>query len=261
MLLLGQAATPARAGISVVGGLSRESVVRPGARTEGRIVLRNTGSETQQVRVFQTDYRFTCDGRNDYGEPGSTPRSNARWLALTPSQLTVPAGATESAYYTLHVPDDPTLTGTYWSIVMVEPIPGQALEPPRPDEGKAKLGLQSVVRYGIQIVTHIADTGTRALRFVDRQLVATQAGQRILQMDAESTGERWLVPLLWAELYDAQGALVGRFEGGKYRIYPGCSVRYRVDLTGVPPGHYKALVVADNGDDHVFGAQYELDLE
>lgn len=260
VLALLLAAGPGRAGINVVGGLGRELVLQPGARSEGRILLRNSGPQAQQVSIYQTDYRFWCDGRSEYGEPGTTPRSNATWLTVTPRQLTVPAGGTESVHYAVHVPEDPALIGTYWSIIMVEPLATPEASSDRIDDGQHRMGLRAVVRYGVQVVTHISDTGTRQLRFIDRQLVATEDGRRLLQLDAECVGERWLVPLVWTELYDQNGILVGRFEGGKYRIYQACSVRYRMDLTDVPPGHYKALVVADNGDDHVFGAQYELEL-
>lgn len=253
--------SPAWSTISVVGGLSRESVVKPGDKSDSRIVLLNNSDQPQTVRIYQADYQFWCDGRNDYGTPGSTPRSNAKWLTVTPGQVTVAAGATESIYYTINVPQDAALTGTYWSIVMVEPISGEALEPPKPEDGKSKIGLRTVMRYGIQVITQIGTTGIRDMRFADKRLVADTAGRSDLQLDIENTGERWLVPTVWAELFDANGAQVGRFDAMRARIYPGCSVRYRVNLTGVPTGHYKALVVADNGDEHVFGAQYDLDLK
>jgi len=110
------------------------------------------------------------------------------------------------------------------------------------------------------MLTHIGDTGTRKIKFLDKKLFS-QDGKTILQMDIENIGERWLTPTLWVELYDNQGTELGRFESGKRRIYPSCSVRYKVDLTDVPEGKYKALVVADNGDEYVFGAKYDLGIE
>lgn len=245
--------------VSVLGGLTREIVLQPGARSEGRIVLRNNTDQPQEVKVYQTDYLFWADGRNEYGEPGSTPRSNARWIVYTPHQLTVPPKATESVYYTIQVPQQADLRGTYWSMLMVEPISAETLEPPRQEEGKVTIGIRTVLRYGIQMVTHIGDTGERNLRFADRQLVV-EGGKRTLRLDLENTGERWLRPTVWAELFDERGMSLGRFEGGRFRIYPGCSVRYQIDLSEVPAGKYRALIVADNGDEYVFGAQYELDL-
>ena len=85
-------------------------------------------------------------------------------------------------------------------------------------------------------------------------------GKRQLLVDVENTGERWLRGTLWVELYAKEGALVGRFDAGRLRMYPGTSVRYTVDLAGVLAGSYKALIVIDCGDDDVFGANVNLVL-
>lgn len=143
---------------------------------------------------------------------------------------------------------------------MVEPLSKSALEPPSLEEGKVKVGLQAVFRHAVQVVAHIGDTGTRAMEFVDRRL-EVKDGKIFLILGAKNTGERWLVPTLYVDLYDGSGYKLGRFEGGKLRIYPGCSVRYSINLGALNPGKYSALVIADNGDEHVFGARYALEIK
>ena len=143
---------------------------------------------------------------------------------------------------------------------MVEPVSAGTLEPPEPEKDKAKVGVRTILRYAIQFVTHIGQTGVRGMKFVDRRLVVHD-GRRTLELDAENTGERWLRPLVWAEIFDQAGAALGRFDGQRLRIYPGCSVRFLIDLSSLPPGNYSALVVADSGDENVFGARYELAIE
>ena len=143
-LLAGVGAGTAWAGpVSVIGGLTREATLQPGGRTEGRIILRNNSNEPQEVKVYQTDYLFWADGRNEYGEPGSTPRSNARWIVHSPQQLTLPPKGTESVDYALQVPAQEGLSGTYWSVLMVEPIAAETLEPPKAEEGKVILEEQT----------------------------------------------------------------------------------------------------------------------
>lgn len=244
--------------VLVVGGLTREATVQPGGKTEGKIILRNTSDKPQEVRLYQTDYLFWADGRTDYGEPGKSPRTNARWIGYTPKQLTLAPNGTDSIYYTIEVPKEDNLSGTYWSMLMVEPISGETIEPPKTKD-RPSIGIRTVSRYAIQIVTHIGDTGKRDIKFLDKT-VLIEEGKKTLQIDIENTGERWLIPLVWAELYDEKGVSIGRFDGGRLRIYPGCSVRYRIDLSNVPEGKYKAIIVADNGDEYIFGAQYDLKL-
>jgi hypothetical protein len=263
------------ASVLVMGELTREKALQPGESFEGTISLKNTGETSCRVNVYQTDYLFYADGSNIYGKPGTAVRSNTDWLSVAPNRLTIPPHQVASVYYTVQVPqiqklasaydefqvpESPDLIGTYWSMVMVEPVPQTGPENIEDENRKAKMGIQTKIRYGIQMVTHIGDTGARKIKFSNKRLIK-QEGRRFLQMDIENIGERWLSPALWVEIYDSHGVKAGRFESSKKRIYPGCTVRHKFDLTDVPKGKYKALVVADNGDEYVFGARYDFGID
>lgn len=256
LLVLLCTAAISHAGVSVVGSLTRENTVAPGDRYEGDIMLRNSDDEPVEVRIYKKDYLFYADGKNLYDESGSTPRSNATWLTIQPAQLTVPPKGTGAFHYTVQVPKNTELKGSYWSLLMVEPMaPPAAL--PGQQKNKISVGLRTVIRYAIQIVTDFGDSGESQLRFRDKKLVMRE-GKRLFEIDIENVGERWLSPMVWIDLYNAEGALEGHFESSQKRIYPGCSVRHQMDLTGVPAGTYNAVAIADNKDDHVFGGQYEI---
>jgi hypothetical protein len=246
------------AGVDVISGLTDEAVLQPGAKKDGRIVLRNTADTPQEVKVYQTDYTFRCDGTNAYDKPGACKRSNGPWITFSPQQFTIPPRETFTVYYTVQTPKDDKLTGTYWSMLMVEPV---MLAPPpvKEEQNKVRVGLQTVIRYGVQIVTNIGGTGKKEVKFADKQLVARD-GKRFLQLDLENTGERWLRPTVWAEVFDDKGVRAGRFESGRTRIYPGCSTRNSIDLGSLKAGKYQALVVIDSGDESVWGAQYALEI-
>ena len=246
--------------VAIVGGLTHVRVVTAGETYSGVILLRNIGEEPEEVKVYQADYLFFSDGRNVYGEPGKSPRSNANWITLGPKSAMIPGNEILTVHYTINVPDNEMLTGTYWSMFMVEGIPKGSPEASQPEKAEPSFGIKQVFRYGIQMVTHIGDTGSRKLKFLKTK-VLREDEKRILQVDIENRGERWLRPFLWAELYDEKGSYIGRFEAGRLRTYPDTSVRFRVDLSQVPKGHYKALVVADCGGDAVFGATYTLRFE
>lgn len=243
------------AGVSVTSGLTYEKEANPGGTYKGVIQLRNNGEAPQEVKIYQTDYLFYSDGRNLYGDPGKDPRSNADWITFSPRRFTIPPKGTAQVDYTVQVPNDQALVGTYWSMLMVEGISSSSPEAAKQEKDKITLSIAQVMRYGLQMITQIGDTGARKLKFVKTKLLKAD-GKRILQIDMENTGQRWLRPSLWAELYNEKGMSAGKFKGGKLRIYPDTSVRFRIDLTQVPKGKYKALVVADCGGDTLFGATY-----
>ena len=56
-----------KAGIMIVGNLSYEKTTFPLDTYTGSIIVSNTGEETEEVMITQTDYQF-----NHLGETGST---------------------------------------------------------------------------------------------------------------------------------------------------------------------------------------------
>jgi len=252
--------TPAEASVSVIGSLTHEKIAQPGETYEGSIVINNSDSEPKEVKIYQTDYLFFSDGRNEYGDPGKGPRSNATWITFGPKRIVVPAKESTKVNYKVKVPQDAGNTGTYWSVLMVEGVGKESPESSLPSKNKPKIGVQTILRYGIQIVTQIGDTGSRKMKFLDSRLMK-EHGNVFFQVDIENTGDRWLRPSLWVELYNEEGNYIGKFEGGRLRVYPGTSVRYKVPLGIASRGKYKALVVADCGGEDVFGGVYAIKIE
>jgi hypothetical protein len=256
LILLLASAQVSWGNLSVVGGLSREKTARPGEYYEGAIELKNDGESACDVRIYQTDYSFVATGQTFYPESGVSIRSNARWIDVSPQWLAVPGHGKASVHYTVKVPDDSMLVGSYWSIIMIEPT-ALTTQTVRENQGRGQMGVTTLLRYGIQIVTDVGTGGSKEITFQDSKLVERE-DLRVLEIDVENSGDTWMSPFFFIEIYDENGTHIHHFESRRQRIYPGCSVRHSVDLTEVPCGNYKVLAVADNRDEAVFGAQYDL---
>lgn len=247
--------------ISIVSELSQDKEAAPGESYTGAIVIRNDSNEPQEAKIYQTDYTFQSDGTNKYGEPGSLPKSNAKWISFSPSYLTLPPQGTLMVNYTVMVPKDTIntrLIGTYWSMLMVEGIHRGSAESSAPKKDQTQMGIMQTIRYGIQIATSIAKTGEKKIKFIDTKLITKEDGKRVLDIDIENIGDIGMRPDVYVELFNDQGSSLGKFPGLKYRLYPGTSVRQHIDVSTVSKGTYKALIVVDAGGDDVFGAQYTL---
>jgi hypothetical protein len=250
-----------RAQISVIGDLSHDREARPGETYGGTILLRNGSSEPVEAKIYQTDYLFFRDGQNIYGEPGSTERSNSGWITYNPSRVIVPARSMLTVEYRVTIPlnsGTTQLNGSYWSMLMVEGIAKGSPESTLGGPDKKTLGVSQVFRYGVQIATHIAGTGARAIKFLDTKLVKEETGNHYLEVDIENSGDLWMRPDVYVEVFDTDGKSRGRQPGSSFRMYPGTSVRQRIVMPDLPSGEYKALVVVDAGGDDAFGAQYSL---
>jgi hypothetical protein len=247
------------AGVSVLGNATLEKAAHPGESYQGILRLGNNGPDLQDVKLYQTDYLFYADGRNEFGEPGKASRSNASWIAFRPRRLTIAAGRSAEVQYTVTVPLGADLIGTYWSVLMVEGMPKDSPSSDSADKNKARVGLKTVLRFAVQIVTHIGNTGAPGLKFQKTGLTK-ETGKTLFQTDLENTGQVWLRPSIWIDVFDDKGKSIGRFKGGQRRTYPGTSVRVQIDISSIPAGKYKAMIVADNGDRNVFGAQFTLTI-
>ncbi len=242
----------------MVGSLVREHTQQAGERAEGVILVRNNDDVPRDIVVHQVDYLFQADGSNEFAEAGSTPRSNADWIRFSPNQTLVPARSTAQVYYSVQVPAQAELQGSYWSLLMVEARPLPATEPtPSIRRG---VQLNTVVRYGVQIITDIGGGQGTALTFASSALQPID-GKPTLVLDIENSGDLQLRPTVWIDIFDQDGARVDRVESPTTsRLLPGCSARYLLDVSHLAPGLYNGLVIADGGDDRVFGTDYSLDL-
>lgn len=259
--LLAGAGCSAAAELHVEGSLYQDKTTAPGATYRGTVALSNSGDTPIAARLYLTDYGFSADGANQYAAPGSQPRSNAGWLHLGQEQVTIPAHGVASVAYQVVVPADPALRGSYWSMIMIEPLSAaEATGAPR-KKGEVQAALTAVTRYGVQVASEIGNTGQGELQFENPRLVKGHDVRRALAVDVKNTGDRTLRPQLTLELHDAQGAPHKGLPSGARRLYPASSAQFQLDVSALPAGKYRALLTADAGGDDVFGSQFDLTID
>jgi len=246
------------ANIRLISSLTYEYRVLPGRDYSGKLVLANTGSETAVVKLYLKDYRFDAEGHTYFLKPGTIKRSNADWIKLSKNMISIPGGANKEIYYNVEVPVNDQLKGTYWSLLMVEPLCKEAQEPISV-KNDYMIGINQHFRYGVQIVADVADTGKSNLKFKNPR-VTKKDKLYIFEVDCINKGERWLKPEVWLDVYNNKGEKIDRYYGSKLRIYPTTSVCQRFELDNIKPGNYKTVLIADNGDSAVFGSRYDLKI-
>jgi hypothetical protein len=246
----------ARAQIAVLSSTVEEKTAAPGEKYTGTIVVSNPSATPQIARIYQTDYCFAADGTAHYDDPGTTARSNAAWITPQASRIVIPPNSQVSVPYSVAIPVGDTLRGTYWSLIMVE---GTPVEPSAAgNDAKPAVGIGAVMRYAVQIATHIRNSGTRTVQFSTPAPSKAANGTASLDVDMTDTGERAFRPTLWVEVYDAQGALKAKAKQTRGLLYPGTSLHQHFDLGTLPSGTYKAVIFADTGEDAVFATQYTI---
>lgn len=248
--------------VSVQGNTLHERRAQPGEQYAGSFIVVNSSSEPQEAKIYQTDYFAAADGTNVYGQSGSSPRSNAEWVAITSSTLVIPPRSSREVAFDVTVPTGRPLSGTYWSMVMVEGVPKGAGESILPGGATRQIRAAVVtrIRYAVQMVTHVGAAAKPQATFAAPAVHVTPQGTKALQLDVANTGIRSFASAFTLEVYAEDGTRVTTAAAAREMLYPGTSLRQRFDLGALPAGTYRALVTLDAGDDTVFGAQYTLKL-
>lgn len=264
LALVGLLSAPAWGSISVLGSLDRQFDLAPGQQAQGRVLVRNHASEPLLVRAYLTDLDPRPGGRG-FPEAGSEARSNSDWIVVVPQEQGIDPGQTASFEFIARAPDDEAAHGgSFWSVMMIQAVdPGALQPPPAAADGEVQLSIRHQFRTAVRITTHVrgAQAPEPSLRFTERNLV-TDNGITALRLELENDGEVSLDMMVFAELFDGEGFSLGRYapEIGRVRLLPGGRSVRQIILHGLPPGQYEALIVADNHDDNVFAARYQLEV-
>ena len=234
----------------------------PGSSFQGIIALRNTSDEKEVVEITQSDYFFNAEGKVQFGKKGTDPRSNAVWIEIEPTNLVLEPGAKATVRYQVKVPRGLNLKGTYWSLINFDHrIEEETLtEAERSKENETAMSVEPLLGFSFQVITNIGKSGNVAMDMKNPKLVKT-GKEFIFSIDIHCVGEIMLNVIPWVEVFNADGEKVLSANGMKSTILPGCSFRHNFELGTMDKGDYKLLLIADCGEDQVFGGQYVLEIE
>jgi hypothetical protein len=256
------AAFSAAAQVSVEGSTVRERRAQPGETYSGTFTVVNASAEPQQAKLYQTDYLTNAAGANTYGPAGTSARSNGAWVAVAPSTVLLPPHSSREVTFTVTVPADRSLSGSYWSMVMVEGVSRGSAESTLPGgtTRRVQAAVVARIRYAVQVITQVGPATKPVATFEAPAVRNVTDGSKELQVDVANSGIRSFAPAFTLEVYAPDGTRVARAEASREILYPGTSLRQRFRLGTLAAGTYRALVTLDAGDDTVFGAQYTLKL-
>ncbi len=231
------------------------NTVQKGDTYTGEVSVMNVGDRVERVRLSQNDYLFYANGQDVYPEAGYLERSNSSWIQFSLDDFSVNPGEERTVSYIVRVPSEKELIGSYWSTIMVQAITDTALN--EENEGTAKVN--TALRFALQVVTEIGDTGIATVEFQNPKHKASD-GECCFSVDIENTGEKHFKLFSSAIVYSSVGSYIGTFPGTRKICYPGSSVKLTVDLPELEKGSYQIQFIADGGENDIFGALYGLEI-
>jgi hypothetical protein len=111
-------ASAAGPGLSVLPG-KVDLTVGPAGTYNVPLVIRNSSDVPTHIVIAADDFTLDADGNYTYVAAGTSPTSDARWLALNPREFDLAPGAFQQVQLTVTVPRQ-TLAGEYASALLVQ---------------------------------------------------------------------------------------------------------------------------------------------
>lgn len=246
-----------QASIVILNGLTHTYKVEGGQVYKGKIEMENTGNSLQNVKIFMQDYSYKADGTISYIKPHTNEKTNADWIKLNTNLITLKAKEKTEVYYEITVPHQVADSGSYWSVIIVEPV-----EDIKPSDSKGGVNISSIIRYAIQIITDYDSENAKPDLKFESIRIDKEEGKRSLKIAIANIGKLYCKSTATVEVYSRKtGQKAGIFSSQAMSLLPSTSKSFFIDISKLPPDKYNAVVIATDENENAFAINVELDVK
>lgn len=244
------------AGVAITNGLTHVYNGVSGNVISGEIILVNTTEIDQRITFNIQDAIYSCTRTRIFSEDITHSFSSKKWFSANTMEKVLKPKEKYVYRFSVTIPKDKNLRGTYWSVVMVN------VEKPV-DEGVVKNGVQlnSKIRYAVGLYTNVNSLDAVDLDFdtitlnKDKETKNKSLDIKILNNSVFIQGVK-----LTLEVYNDQGVKVHEVITGRSLTIPGACRNFKIELTNVPKGNYQCVLIADSKKEFV-GTNVSLNIE
>lgn len=228
---------PMSAAIAADIGLSPARMtltVAPGGSASAESTVFSTSANPVPLTVSLGDWSEGSDGKLRFLPAGSSAYSATPWVTLSSSSLAVAPNGKSSVRVTVQVPDDPSLAGTYQTVVFFTT---------QPKVGTGK-GAKFVTRQrlGLIVYVNIAGTSTKGSELSDMYVQG-----KTLTVVLSNTGNSLMRAAGKVELRDASGKTVATLPVNDVPVMRESERDLALPLpANLGGGYYVALAVIDD---------------
>lgn len=210
----------------------------------------NVEDKPSRVRISQGDWNEDIYNNNRYFSPGTLGRSGANWIKFSPHRLYLEPQETEEIRVEVNVPEDDTLSGSYWSLLFVEEERTAA----NPEGGQT--GVNAVIRYGITVFVTLQGTEIMDGAITNMKILTAEENGLFFEITFENRGNAVLHPTGYLEVRDEEGDTIRELNIDRFSILPEHSEISKI-LTEKPEqvGQYTALAVLQFGADYLVAGE------
>lgn len=231
----------------------------PGSSQTQQITLRNKGN-TEQSFVFNlNDWLIDQNGEVKYFPPGTTARSCADWITVSPSLVTLQPNETARINVTMLVPNNNN--STKWAVLFVN----SAVEQTGPDavDKEMKLGVQLALRIAVTIYQSPASNTLYKGTIEGLAQEVNDDNTRTFISKVINLGDKILNCKVYFLISNLETAEEMASDPIEFSLLPDISkeVTYTMDEP-LPPGNYSVAAILDYGyNEELEGVQLDIEVK
>lgn len=206
----------------------------PGASVTETVTVATTSTLPQQVSVEAADWALDVAGNAIFFPAGAVEHSAAPWIEPEAGTVLLDPNSVRDFRFTVRVPDDPTLRGTYRAVLFFQ------VDPPVSDDGS--FAVVSTTRIALTVYVTIAGTEEGGAELVDLFV-----DDGTLTFAVANLGNTLMRLGGFVELRDDEGATVDQVAVPDVPVLRGSEREVSLPLPeGVEPGFYIALALIED---------------
>ena len=242
--------------VAITNGLTHVYNGISGNVISGEIILVNTTEIQQRVTFDIQDAIYSCSATRIFSNETTHDFSSKKWFIASTMEKVLQAKEKYVYRFSIVVPKDQNLRGTYWSVVMVN------VENPI-DESVVKNGvkLNTKIRYAVGLYTNVNSFDSVDLDFDTINLNKTENSDK-KDLDIKILNKSLFIQgiKLTLEVYNDKGVKIYETTTGRNLTIPGACRSFKIELTQVPKGKYQCVLIADSKEEFV-GTNLSLNIE
>jgi len=242
--------------VTILNGLSHLYSGNSGDIIEGEIVLLNSSDKNQRVSFYLNDAVFSCEKGREFKADFSHSSSSTDWFNGEVTEKVIAPREKYVFKFSLEIPNDPSLHGSYWTILMVS-----VDNPIREEQLESNIGLDTKIRYAVGLLTQVNKLDEVDLDFKKMELIKSpNPGQKTLSIQMKNLGKFIETVSITLEIYNKDGEKVKELRTDRNLVFPNSCKTYDINLSTIPSGDYDCVIIADSRESFI-GTNTMLTLE
>tara|TARA_R110002050_G_scaffold116847_2_gene233395 strand:+ start:43159 stop:43950 length:792 start_codon:yes stop_codon:yes gene_type:complete len=246
----------AQSSVVVLNGLTHVYKGISGDVIIGEVILVNNSNIEQRVTFDLNDAIFSCSSNRFFTNETTHSQSSKDWFRAELMNKTLMPKEKYIYKYTITIPNDQNIKGSFWSMLMVnieKPIKEEALN--------NNVGLDTKIRYAVALLTNVNSYDEVNLDFKnidfneDSNSAKKELNVKIFNESLFIEGVR-----LTLEVYNNEGIKIYESITDRNMAFPGFCKDYQLDISDLPQGEYECVLIADSREEFL-GANITLTID